>query len=50
MREKDNNKYLFSAGILLLMTCLSFAYEWLIDPLRIIAYHYTDKSFFGYMK
>ena len=49
MTERSN-KYSFAAGVLLLITCLSFAYDWLIEPLRAIAYNYTDKNFFEYMK
>lgn len=49
MKDK-NNRYSFTAGVLLLITCLSFAYEWLVEPLRMVAYHYTDKSFFEYVK
>lgn len=49
MKDKSN-RYSFAAGVLLLISFLSFAYEWLIDPLRMVGGHYTDKGFFEYLK
>lgn len=47
---KDNKKlYSFTAGWVLLIACLTFAYFTLVDPLKYVARGYTDKGYLGYL-
>ena len=43
-------KFSFAAGVLLLIMCLTFVYEWLIEPLKNHAYGYKESSYADYMK
>ncbi|MBP5489285.1 MAG: hypothetical protein J6Y10_01630 [Lachnospiraceae bacterium] len=46
---ENSKKYSFAAGWVLLIACLTYAYYMLVDPLKSVAYSYTDKGYFKYL-